>query len=74
MEVELQSLPLESGAYRGCPQPRLILLAPRQAKKWREGLLGQGRATFLEPANREDGGLVSQKTVLAELEFGLLLY
>ena len=47
----------------------------QQANKLRDELLGQGIATlFRKPADREDGGLVSQRTVFSELEFRFLLY
>ena len=54
---------------------KLVLLAARQASKSRDELLGQGIAILFEiPADREDGGLVSQRTILPELEFRPLLY
>ena len=54
---------------------RFVLLTARQANKSRGELLGQGIATlFGKPANQEDGGLMSQRTILPELEFKLLLY
>ena len=38
-------------------------------------MLGQGTVTlFGKPADREDSGLVSQRTILPELEFRLLYY
>ena len=40
-----------------------------------DNLLGQGIETvFGNPADGEDGGLVSQRAILPELEFRLLLY
>ena len=54
---------------------KVVLLATQQVNKSRDALLGQGIVTlFRKPANREDGGLVSQRTLLPELEFRLLLY
>ena len=54
---------------------KLILLTARQANKLRDELWGQGIATlFRKPADRENGGLMSQRTILSELEFRLLLY
>ena len=54
---------------------KLILLVAQQTNKLRDGLLGPGIATlFIKPADQEDGGLVSQRTILPELEFRLLLY
>ena len=39
---------------------KLVLLAPQQASKSRDKLLGQGIATlFRKPASQEDGGLMS---------------
>ena len=53
-------------------ESRLALLTTQQANKLRDKLLGQGVATlFRKPA---DHGLVSQRTILPELEFRLLLY
>ena len=49
-------------------ESKLLLLAAGQASKWREELLGQGTVTlFTKPADQEDGGLMSQRTVLPEL-------
>lgn len=46
-----------------------------QVRKSRDQLLAQGIATLLgEPEDQEDGGLVSQRATLPELEFGLLLH
>ena len=54
---------------------KLLRLATRQANKSRDKWLGQGRGTlFGKPADREDGGHVSQRTVFPELEFRLLLH
>ena len=54
---------------------KLIRLATKQANKLRDNLLGQGIVTlFGKPGEREDGELVSQKTILPKLEFRLLLY
>ena len=51
-------------------ESKLLLLATRQANKLRDELLGQGIATlFRKPADWEDGGLVSQRTILPNLEF-----
>ena len=56
-------------------ESKLILLAPCLANKSRDKLLGQGIATlFRKPADQEDGGLASQRTILPELEFRLPLY
>ena len=54
---------------------KLILLAAQQANKSRAKLLGQGILTlFRKPADLAHGGLVSQRTILPELEFRLLSY
>ena len=54
---------------------KLVLLATRQTNKSRGEVLGQGIVTlFGKPADQEDGGLVSQRTIFRELEFRLLLY
>ena len=46
-----------------------------QANKVRDELLRQGIATlFGKPADWEDGGLMSPKSILPKLEFRLLLY
>ena len=56
-------------------ESRLVLFAARQASKSRDEVLGQGiEALFRKPADREDGRLVSQRTILPELEFRFLLY
>ena len=55
-------------------ESKLILLAAQQANKLRDELLGQGIVTwFRKPADQEEGGLVSQKIILPELEFMLFL-
>ena len=54
---------------------KLILLTTQQTNKLRDKVLGQGIATsFRKPADREDGGLVSQRTIFPKLEFRLLFY
>ena len=54
---------------------KFILPAAGQANKFRDELLGQGIATLIgKLADREDGRLVSQKTILPQSEFRLLLY
>ena len=56
-------------------ESKLRPLAESQANKLRNELLGQGIATlFRKPADGEDGGLVSQRTIFPELEFRLLLH
>lgn len=50
------------------------MLATQQADKLRDEEFGQGILTLFEkPADRENGGLAPQITILPELEFGLLL-
>ena len=50
-------------------------LITRQANKSRDKLLGQGMMTlFGKSADQEDGGLVSQRTILPKLEFRHRLY
>lgn len=52
---------------------KCVLLTAQQTSKSRDGVLGQGIATlFGKPADGEDDGLVSQRTIFAELEFRLL--
>ena len=52
-----------------------MLLTAQQANKLRDEVLGQGIVTlFGKPADQEDGRLVSQSTILPELEFRLLIY
>ena len=60
----------------GCvTKPKLVLLATPEANKLQDELLGQGIVTlFGKSADQEDGGLVSQRTILCKLEFRLLLY
>ena len=59
----------------GVAESKLKLLAPGQADKSRDELLGQGIATlFRKPADGEDGGLMSQRSIWPELEFRRLLY
>ena len=54
-------------------ESKLVLLAARQANKLRGESLGQGMVTlFGKPADQGDG-LVSQRTILPEIEFRLLL-
>ena len=53
----------------------LILLSFWQTNKSGDKFLGQGTATlFKKAADWEGGRLVSQRTILLELEFRLLLY
>ena len=55
-------------------ESKFILLTAQQANKSRDELVEQGLVTlFGKPADK-DGGLVSQRTILLELEFRLLLY
>ena len=56
-------------------ESKLELLTTQQANKSRDELLGQVISTlFGKPADREDGGLVSQRTIFPKSEFRLLLY
>ena len=56
-------------------ESELVLLIARQANKSRDKVLEQGIATlFGKPTDLDDGGLVSQRTILPELEFRLFLY
>ena len=56
-------------------ESKLVLLAAQQASKSRDKVLGQGIVTlFGKQAAWEDGGLMSQRTVLPELDIRLLLY
>ena len=56
-------------------ESKLVLLTTQQADKLRDELLGQGIVTLLrKPADREAGGLLSQRTILPKSEFKLLLY
>ena len=49
-------------------QSKLVLLATWQVNNWRDELSGQGTETlFGKPADWEDGGLVSQRTIFFEL-------
>ena len=59
----------------GVTESKFILLAAKQVNKSRDELLRQGIvALFGKPADQEEGGLLSQRTVLPGLEFRLLLY
>ena len=51
---------------RACvTESELVLLTAQQANKLRDELLGQEILTLLrKPADREDGELVSQRTIL----------
>ena len=52
---------------------KLVLLPTWQVNKLRDSLLGQGVGTLSEkPAGREDGGLVSQRTIFPELNSGFV--
>ena len=54
---------------------KLVLLPTQQASKTADELLGQGIETlFRKSADQEDGGLMSQRTILPELECRLLLH
>lgn len=55
-------------------KPKLVLLPTiRQANKSRDRLFGKGTSTlFRQPADREEGELVFQGTMLLKLEFRLL--
>lgn len=56
-------------------ESKLILLAAWQTSKLRDELRVQRMVIlFSKPADRENGGLVSQRTILRTLEFRLLLY
>ena len=51
---------------------RLILLATQHDRKLSDEALGQGTATlFRKPADKEGGGLLSQRTIFPELGFRL---
>ena len=51
---------------------KLVLLTTQQANKLRDELLGQGIVIlFWKPEDWEDGGLLSQRTILPELKFRL---
>ena len=45
----------------------------KEVNKSTENLLGQGMVTIWIAPDREDDGQVSQRTILPELEFRLLL-
>lgn len=67
--LSLLPAPSQGGSY----PVQLELLAAQQVNKLRDMLLGQGMASlFAKPADQEDDGLVSQRTIFAELEFRLL--
>ena len=54
-------------------ESRLILLTAKQANKMGDELLGQKIATlFRKLADLEDGGLVSQRIIMLELELNLV--
>ena len=54
---------------------KFVLLSTPQANKTTDELLGQGIETlFRKSADQEDGGLMSQRAILPELECKLLLY
>ena len=56
-------------------ESKIVLLIAKQANKSRDKLLGQGIVTlFGKPADGEDSGLLSQRTVFPELQLRLLLY
>ena len=56
-------------------ESKLMLLTTGQANQSRDQLLWQRITTsFRKPADREDGRLMSQRTILPELEFRLLLH
>ena len=52
-----------------------LYCSPLNTNKWRDRLLGPRIVIlFRKPADQEDGGLLSQRTIFSELEFRLLLY
>ena len=54
---------------------KCVLLTAQQTSKSRDGVLGQGIVTlFGKPADGEDDGLVSQRTVFHKVEFRFILY
>ena len=55
-------------------QSKLVLLTLWQANKSRDKLLGQAIVTLFGKPPDQDVGLMSQRTILPELEFRLLLY
>lgn len=64
-----------SSDNRVASESELTLLAARQAGIAGDESLGQGIETlFGKPADREGGGLLSQRTIFPMLEFRLLLY
>ena len=66
---------LPSLGNRSVTECKLLPLAARQAGKSRDKALGQGAVTlFRKPADGEDGGLVSQRTIFPDLEFRTLLH
>ena len=55
-------------------EPKLGLLTTQEASQSRGKFLRQGRATlFRKAANRDDGGLVSQRAIFPKLAFRLFL-
>ena len=66
--------PLKQGG--SVTKSKLILITMRPAnKKERDEMLGRGIATLSRKlADREDGGLVSQRTIISTLGFRLLLF
>ena len=54
---------------------KIVLLTISQANKSREEVLGQGIVTlFRKPEDKEDGRLLSQSTILLELESRLFFF
>ena len=53
----------------------MLLLTAQQTSESRVKVLEQGIVLLLrKPADGEDGGLTSQRAILVEIEFRLLLY
>ena len=59
---------------RSVTESKLLPLAAQQANKSGDEVLGPIVTLFRKPADRGDGGLVLQRTILPEVEFRLLLY
>ena len=53
---------------------KLLELTTQHANKLRDYLLGKNSDLFRKPGDQKDGGILSQRIIFAELEFGFLLH
>ena len=64
-----------ANAFDQCiTKTKLLELTTQQPNKLRDYLLGKNSDLFRKPGDEKHGGLLSQRIIFAELEFGFLLH